>query len=101
MLENTLLKIKVPGLVQDLIEGFQGYCLGHRRKFRKVRSKAHRILPAKLQLPKSFDKAPISKSVLLYPNKDAMDIPRVRILLYHQFSFNDNVFVEICCKSNT
>ena len=77
MLENALLEIKVPGLVQDLIEGFQGYCLGHRRKFRKVRSKSHLILTAKLQLPKSFDKAPISKSVLLYPNKDAMDIPRV------------------------
>ena len=85
ILENYVIATKVPGLVQDLIEGFQGYCRGHRRKFRKVRSKAHRILPAKLQLPKSFDKAPISKSVLLYPNKDAIGIPRVRILLYHQF----------------
>ena len=78
MFENNLLAIKVPGLVQDLIEGFQDYCLGHSRKFRKVRSKSHRILPARINLPKSFVKAPISKSVLLYPNKDTVDIPRVR-----------------------
>ena len=78
MLVKDLLAIKVPGLVQDLIEGFQDHCLGHSRKFRKVRSKSHRILPARLNLPKSFVNAPISKSVLLYPNKDTVDIRRVR-----------------------
>ena len=78
ILENYVIATKVPGLVQDLIEGFQDYCLGHGRKFRKVRSKSHRILPARLNFPKSFDKTPISKSVLLYPNKDTVDVPRVR-----------------------
>ena len=74
----------MPGLIQDCIEWFQDYCVGHKRKFRKIRATQRKIVN---KLERNTDKIAPSDppSVLIYPSDEYINTPQVsQFNLFHQ-----------------